>query len=315
MSSRKRKRLSVWALLNRLGLTGDHDAIIEHVFTAASRLTLQGDDGEPMSGDDFLVSVFESLGTTKDSPGCGTPEWERLRTVALRRVVARLSREGLLDSIAVGCATASDCETNSDSKPPAAKEKGLGSGGADATDGDDKPDVAAERRPAKTSNTMLRVSGPVAEGDGSVADGVGSDTANAKDGEDESDVETPAAKEDGPDRREGVEVLTAMLRRGRRNPEGWFSGVERDTPYRVLAQWASETCPGVATERLSELMDGLREVRWWDNDGHVHGAEMLRVLESELEAGCRDERWMCVVSDFEDAIRRLRGVFERLCLL
>ena len=87
------------------------------------------------------------------------------------------------------------------------------------------------------------------------------------------------------------------------------------TPYRVLAQWASETCPGVAAESLAALMDGLREVWWWDDDGHIQGAEMLAVLEAEIAEGCGDEQWMLVVSDFEAAVRRLRDVFERLCLL
>jgi|GEM_PF-2515677 len=61
-----RKRLSVWGILARRGLTGDHDEIIQHVFEMASRVTLRSGDGEPLDGGDFLVGVFEWLGTTKD---------------------------------------------------------------------------------------------------------------------------------------------------------------------------------------------------------------------------------------------------------
>ncbi len=101
MASGKRKRLSVWGILARLGHKGDdHDEIVQHVFEMASRVTVRGDDGEPIDGDDYLDGVFESLGTTKDWPGCGSPEWVRLRQVALRKVVARLAQEGLLDAIA-----------------------------------------------------------------------------------------------------------------------------------------------------------------------------------------------------------------------
>jgi len=66
---------------------------------------------------------------------------------------------------------------------------------------------------------------------------------------------------------------------------------------------------------LVALLDGMRAVRWWDDDGHIIGGEMLAVLESELEEGCEHEKWMLVVSDFENAIGRLRGVFEKLRLL
>lgn len=93
------KRRSVWGILARLGHTGDRDDIIERVFESASRVTVRSDDGEPMDGGDFLVEVFESLGTTKDWPVCGSREWIRLREIALRRIVARLAREGLLDAI------------------------------------------------------------------------------------------------------------------------------------------------------------------------------------------------------------------------
>ena len=87
------------------------------------------------------------------------------------------------------------------------------------------------------------------------------------------------------------------------------------TPYKVIARWASETCPGVPRESLVALRDSLREVRFWDDDGHIIGGAFLQYLEAELEAGCEHKQWMLVVSDFEDAIGRLRGVFEKLCLL
>lgn len=80
MASKKRKRLSVWGILARLGLTGDHDDIIQHVFEMASRVTVRSDDGDPLrggsliDGDDSLVGMFEDLGTTKTWPGCGSPE-------------------------------------------------------------------------------------------------------------------------------------------------------------------------------------------------------------------------------------------------
>ena len=101
MASKRRKRLSVWGVLARLGHRGDHDEVAQHVFEMASRVTLRGDDGEPLDGDDFLCAVFDSLGSTRNWPMCGSTEWERLRLVALRRVVARLAQEGLLDCVAV----------------------------------------------------------------------------------------------------------------------------------------------------------------------------------------------------------------------
>ena len=97
----KKKRLSVLGVMARLGHTGDEYEIIQYVFEMTSRVTLRSGDGDPIDGDDFLVELFESLGTTKDWPACGSAEWERLRLVALRRVVARLAREGLLDCVAV----------------------------------------------------------------------------------------------------------------------------------------------------------------------------------------------------------------------
>lgn len=97
----KKKRLSVWGVLARLGHTGDHDDIIQHVFEAASRVNLRTHDGKPLDGDDFLCGVFDALGTTRTYPRVGSDTWERLRLAALRRVVARLAREGLLDCIAV----------------------------------------------------------------------------------------------------------------------------------------------------------------------------------------------------------------------
>lgn len=180
------------------------------------------------------------MGATRDWPACGSHEWARLREVALRKVVARLASEGLLDAIAV---------------PP------------------------------------VTVAGNV-DGDG-----------------------TKAGEDDNPDPRVDVQVYRAMIRRGERNPKGWFRGVDRNSPYRVIARWAAETCPGVPTGSLVKLLDALRDVRWWDDDGHIIGGEMLRALEAELEEGFEDEQWMLVVSDFEAAVGRLRSVFERLCLL
>ncbi len=285
MSSRKRKRLSVWDVLGRLGHAvraghagDDHDEIIQHIFERTSRLTLHSDDGEPMSGDDFLASVFELLGTSTESPGVGTPEWERLRTVALRRVVARLSREGLLDSIAVGSVTDardmdSDCETNSDS--PATKGEG-----SDATDGDE--------------------------------------TSSAKGGEQVGEVETPATDGGSIDPRIGVQVFRSYIRRDRRNPDGWFRGVERDTPYTVLVQWAKETCPGVAAESLAELMDRLRAVRWWDVDGVIGDDgdctdDCIQVIGIFLDEAQRSGRIECLrrpgtrdTTEVLDAMARLR---------
>jgi hypothetical protein len=233
-----KKRTSVWTVLEGLGHKGDRDDIIEYVFENTSRLTVQSDDGEPMNGGDFLVQVFESLGTTKDWPGCGSSEWIRLRQVALQKVVARLARDGLLDAIAVGCAT-----------------------------------------------------------------------------DDEIEAETPTPKDDSPDPRVGMQAYRAMIRRDQRNPPGWFRLVNRETPYRVIVRWAAEACPGVAMESLVALLDGLRQVKWWDDDGHVIGSELISFLESELEEGRNYEQWLLVVSDFDEAIRMLRSVFERLSLL
>lgn len=285
MASRKRKRLSVWGILARLGHTGDdHDEIVQHVFETASRVTLRSDDGEPMDGGDFLVGVFESLvGTTKDWPGCGSPEWNRLRTVALRRVVARLARDGLLDAIAVGpnATDVKDCEDDERA--------------SDGTEARDK-DAAGE------------IETPATKCEGSASDGV-----DAKDGEPE--VETPTTDDDSTDPRVGVQAYRAMIRRGNRNPTGWFRMMNRATPYRVIAGWASQNCPSVSREKLTALLDDLNMVRFWDDDGIIRGSEILRALESQLEDGCEHEQWMCVVSDFEAAIGRLRSVFERLSLL
>lgn len=99
--AKRKKRLSVWGVLARLGHTGDQDDIIQHVFEATSRVTLRSHDGKPLDGDNFLCAVFDSLGSNKDWPACGSSDWERLRQDALRRVVARLAREGLLDCVAV----------------------------------------------------------------------------------------------------------------------------------------------------------------------------------------------------------------------
>ncbi len=105
MASKRRKRLSVWGVLARLGHTGDHDDIIQHVFEATSRVTLRSRDGKTLDGDSYLCAVFDSLGSTHNWPACGSDAWERLRLVALRRVIARLAREGLLDCIAVAPTT------------------------------------------------------------------------------------------------------------------------------------------------------------------------------------------------------------------
>jgi len=97
-----KRRMSVWELLARLGHRGDRDGIIQHVFEAASRATFRSDGGEPLDGGDFLVETFEALGTTKTWPPSGSREWTRLREIAVRRILARLAREGLLDAVAVG---------------------------------------------------------------------------------------------------------------------------------------------------------------------------------------------------------------------
>ena len=94
--------MTVWQLLARLGHRGERDGVIQHVFEATSRVALRSDGGEPMDGGDFLVQVFDSLGTTTDWPPCGGREWTRLREQAIRRVLARLAREGLLDAVSVG---------------------------------------------------------------------------------------------------------------------------------------------------------------------------------------------------------------------
>lgn len=231
----RRRRRSVWDTLWRLGHRGDRDLVVQHVFETVGGMLVSSPDGGEFSGDEFLVETFRDLGGTRDWPTPGGPAWTRLRRLALRKVVARLAREGLLDAIAVS---------------------------------------------------------RVANGDGARSAGA-----------------------EHPNPRVGVQAYGAMIRRGRRNPEGWFRTVNRKTPYRVIARWAEETCPGVPAESLFALLDALREVRWWDDDGHIIGSEMLRVLESELEEGREDEEWMLVVSDFEDAIERLRRVFDRLALL
>ena len=97
-----KRRMSAWQVLARLGHRGDRDEIIQHVFEATSRVALRSDGGEPLDGGDFLVEVFEALGTTRDWPPCGSREWARLRVAALRKIIARLAREGLLDAVAVG---------------------------------------------------------------------------------------------------------------------------------------------------------------------------------------------------------------------
>jgi hypothetical protein len=102
MDMAPKRRMSVWQLLARLGHRGDRDGIIQHVFEATSRVALRSDGGEPLDGGDFLVEVFKALGTTRDWPPCGGYDWTRLREIAVRRIIARLAREGLLDAVAVG---------------------------------------------------------------------------------------------------------------------------------------------------------------------------------------------------------------------
>jgi hypothetical protein len=100
-----KRTMTVWQLLARLGHRGDREDrenIIQHVFEATSRVALRSDGGEPLDGGDYLVEVFESLGTTRDWPPCGGREWTCLREVAVRRILARLAREGLLDAVSVG---------------------------------------------------------------------------------------------------------------------------------------------------------------------------------------------------------------------
>jgi hypothetical protein len=95
--------MTVWRLLARLGHRGgDRDANIQRLFEATSRVTFRSDGGEPMDGGDFLVQVFDSLGTTTDWPPSGSRQWTRLREIAARKILARLAREGLLDAVAVG---------------------------------------------------------------------------------------------------------------------------------------------------------------------------------------------------------------------
>jgi hypothetical protein len=288
LASRKRRRLSAWKILARLGHKGDdQDEIVQHVFDTTARLTLRGDDGEPLDGDDFLVEVFERLGSSTDWPAVGGLDWNRLRFQALTEVVRRLGREGLLDCVSVGSerTPAPDADTGklTDGEPDC--------GGSDGTD-------------ARASNSESDVA-PRETGD---------EGSDAVDGNVDGDM-PKSAEDDDPDPRVGVQAYRAMLRRGQRNPTGWFRMVNRATPYRVIAGWASETCPSIFREKLTALLDDLNAVKFWDDDGHVRGAEILSVLESELEEGCGHERWMCVVSDFEDAIRRLRTVFEKLSLL
>ena len=132
-----KRRMSVWDVLARLGHRGDRDAIIQHVFEATSRVALRSDGGEPLDGGDYLVQVFESLGTTRDWPPCGSREWARLRVAALRKIIARLAREGLLDAVAVGNdgGTTSREGTHHDARG-AAEPKGCGDGdrGRDGAD-------------------------------------------------------------------------------------------------------------------------------------------------------------------------------------
>jgi hypothetical protein len=97
-----KRRMTVWQLLSRFGHRGDRDAIIQHLFEAASQVTFRSDGGEALDGGDYLVEVFESLGTTRDWPPCGGYEWTRLREIAVRRILGRLAREGLLDAVSVG---------------------------------------------------------------------------------------------------------------------------------------------------------------------------------------------------------------------
>ena len=100
-----KRRMTVWQLLARLGHRADRadrEGIIQHLFEATSRVTFRSDGGEAVDGGDFLVQVFDSLGTTTDWPPSGSRQWTRLREIAARKILARLAREGLLDAVAVG---------------------------------------------------------------------------------------------------------------------------------------------------------------------------------------------------------------------
>lgn len=222
---RRKKRLSAWGILARLGHTGDdQDEIVEHVFEATARLTLQGDDGEPLNGDDYLVGVFESLGTTETWPSCGSPEWERLRSQALSQVITRLGCEGLYDCISVG-AKGTPAPTG---RPTADRQ--------DGSDTTETPDAGGEGK------------SPTAEDEVPASD----DDDGAK-----------AVGDDNHDPRVGVQAYRAMIRRGIRNPTGWFRMVNRATPYRVIAGWASETCPNVTSMTALNGLKILRGVDRW----------------------------------------------------
>jgi hypothetical protein len=119
-----KRRTSVWDVLARLGHRGDRDGIIQHVFEATSRVALRSGGGESLDGGDFLVETFEALGTTKDWPPSGSRQWTRLREAAVRRILARLAREGLLDAVSV----APPAEGNRVDACGAAEPRGRGDG-------------------------------------------------------------------------------------------------------------------------------------------------------------------------------------------
>ncbi|MGB2987760.1 MAG: hypothetical protein WBE26_17980 [Phycisphaerae bacterium] len=222
-----RKRTgNVWEILARLGHRGPSDEICQAVFGRASAVGME------------LESLFDRLGATRDWPSPGTHEWKRLRTAALRAIVASLAREGRLDCICAG--------------PTADAIAGTG---------------------------------------------------------------TPAANDEDTAPLSGTKKAAAMLRRAGRNPEGWSRCVKRETPLSAIVRWASSNCPGVPEKSLGSLADEIRELAYRDADGHILGSVMLRALEAELEAGRDEGKWVLVVSEFEEAIGRLRSVFERLSLL
>ena len=179
-----------------------------------------------------LASLFTRLGATRDWPSPGTHEWKRLRTAALRAIVASLAREGRLDCISTS------------------------------------PDEAHEM---SGESPVLGI---------------------------------------------GVQVARSMFRRGDRNGRtSRFRCVKRVTPVKVILSWASSACPDVARKTLIELADELRMVHYFDEDGHIRGADLLNILIQERDAACDHPDEMLAVADFDDAIDSLRQVFKRLSLL
>jgi len=131
-------------VLARLGHRGgDRDAIIQHLFEATSRVTLQSGGGEPLDGGDYLVEVFDALGTSTDWPPCGGRVWTRLREIAVRKILGRLAREGLLDAVAVGNDGGTTAPEGTDARGKPAAPKGDGR--------DEMPEIGAA-----VASAMLR---------------------------------------------------------------------------------------------------------------------------------------------------------------